>query len=78
MSRDKSIGALSIKIRASVQSLATGQDIRVPLCRTNVLHLPRALAPRSLSILHAVLTSRIPACECNNMKQTQVEILSLY
>lgn len=45
MSWDKSIGALSIKIRASVQFLAAGRDIRVPLSpsRTIVLHLRHAL-----------------------------------
>lgn len=42
MSWDKSIGALSIKIRASVQFLAAGRDIRVPLYCI-VLRLRRAL-----------------------------------
>lgn len=43
MSWDKSIGALSIKIRASVQFLAAGRDIRVPLYCTIALRLRRAL-----------------------------------
>lgn len=74
MSRDKSIGALSIKIRAFVQSLATGRDIRVPLCLTDVLHFCRALA---FSSICAVLICRKSTCVRNDVRQIRVAILYL-
>lgn len=67
MSWDKSIGALSIKIRASVQFLAAGRDIRVPLYCAIVLRLRHALLfPLDF---RAVLIQEISTCEYNNLTQ---------